>query len=68
MKLLQLIEDFDFFYPMSDDPRTFDEGLRKEREIERIIQYFTPEQVIPFIKDEWRRSAVQEKFFKDWEA
>lgn len=65
MKLLSLIEDFDFYYAMSDDPRAFEEGQRKEREIQNVIDYLTPEQVLPFIKELWRREEVQRVFFRE---
>ena len=62
MKIIELINKHDFYYAMSDDPRSYDSGKAAEREIKALIKNYTPEDILPHITEEWRREKTKTLF------
>lgn len=63
MEILQLLNAHDWYYMMSDDPRAFDRGREEERKIRDEIKQYTPEQILPLIKEDWVRELTEKRFF-----
>ena len=63
MILINLLNSFDFFYQMSDDPRTFDKMRPIEKEINELIKDYTEEEILPHITDQWRKDQIKKRYF-----
>lgn len=62
MKIIELINKHDFYYAMSDDPRSYDSGKALEREIKTLLKDYTPEDILPHITEEWRKEEIKHFF------
>jgi hypothetical protein len=61
-KLIELINEHDFYWSMSDDQRKWDYGCNKEKQIKELLKDYLWEDIEPLINEEWRKNEVKRLF------
>ena len=61
-ELIELIQDHDYEWRMSDDQRVWDNGNRNEKRITELLRSYLWEDIEPYVKEDWRKVAVKDLF------
>lgn len=63
MTVLGLIKEHDFYYKMSDDPRKFENGFRREQEICKLLNKDNIEEVLASVEP-WQKKFIEDLYVR----
>lgn len=57
-ELIDLINEHDYEWRMSDDQRKWDRGYKTEQRIKELMKDYLWDDIEPFLKEDWKRDRV----------
>ena len=61
-ELIELIQEHDYDWRMTDDQHRWDEGNKNEKRITELLRSYIWEDIEPYVKEDWRKVAVKDMF------